>query len=105
MGRCCAAQAHRAAIDHESGLARSAANRHRHAATGELTMKPFRLFLSACLVTGTLSSCRDAQTEKEVTTRTSTGDAAVSMSGDSADKRGMALVRVINAVPGQARLV
>jgi hypothetical protein len=57
------------------------------------------------VVTAFVAACRDAQTDKEVTTRTSTGDAAVSMSGDSADKRGMALVRVINAVPGQNRLV
>lgn len=52
-----------------------------------------------------LGGCRDAQTEKEVTTRTSTGDAAVSMSGDSADKRGVALVRVINAVPESPHIV
>lgn len=45
-------------------------------------------------------ACRDAQTEKEVTTRTSGGEASLSMSGDSADKRGVALVRVVNAVPG-----
>jgi hypothetical protein len=68
-------------------------------------MKTIRLFLSAFVVTAAVSACRDAQTDKEVTTRTSTGDAAVSMSGDSADKRGMALVRVVNAVPGQNRLV
>ena len=49
-------------------------------------------------------SCRDAQTDNEVTTRTSTGEAAVSMSGDSADKRGMALVRVVNAVPTDNKL-
>ncbi|MBC7894348.1 MAG: DUF4397 domain-containing protein [Cytophagaceae bacterium] len=47
-----------------------------------------------------LSACsRDAQTEQEVTTRTSGGEASTSMSGDSADKRGEALVRVVNAVP------
>lgn len=46
------------------------------------------------------SACsRDAQTEQEVTTRTSAGEASTSMSGDSADKRGEALVRVVNAVP------
>jgi hypothetical protein len=50
-------------------------------------------------------ACRDAQTDAEVTTRTSTGEAAVSMSGDSADKRGVALVRVVNAVPNAAKLV
>ena len=51
-----------------------------------------------------LAAC-ESQTDKEVTTRTSKGEAAVSMSGDSADKRGVALVRVVNAVPGQSRLV
>ena len=60
---------------------------------------------SAIAVAALFSACRDAQTDKEVTTRTSTGEAAVSISGDSADKRGIALVRVVNAVPGQARLV
>lgn len=55
--------------------------------------------------TALLAGCRDAQTEKEVTTRTATGEAATSMSGDSADKRGMALVRVVNAVPTQSTLI
>ena len=55
--------------------------------------------------TALLAACRDAQTEKEVTTRTATGEAATSMSGDSADKRGMALVRVVNAVPTQSTLI
>ena len=52
-----------------------------------------------------LGACRDVQTEKEVATRSSTGEAAVSMSGDSADKRGVALVRVVNAVSGASGLV
>ena len=68
-------------------------------------MKPVGVFTSVIAVAALLTACREAQTDKEVTTRTSAGDAAVSMSGDSADKRGMALVRVVNAVPGQARLV
>lgn len=55
--------------------------------------------------TALLSACREAQTEKDVTTRTSTGEADVSMSGDSADKRGMALVRVVNTVPTTKRLI
>ena len=33
------------------------------------------------------------------TTQTATGEVATSISGDSADKRGMALVRVVNAAP------
>jgi len=55
--------------------------------------------------TALLAACRDAQTEKDVTTRTANGEAATSMSGDSADKRGMALVRVVNAVPTQNTLI
>ena len=68
-------------------------------------MKPAGAIMGAIAAAAFLTACRDAQTDKEVTTRTSTGDASVSMSGDSADKRGVALVRVVNAVPGQARLV
>jgi hypothetical protein len=56
-------------------------------------------------VVALLGGCRDAQTEKEVVTRSSTGDAAVSMSGDSADKRGVALVRFVNAAPNAPQLV
>ncbi|HEX6943178.1 MAG TPA: DUF4397 domain-containing protein [Gemmatimonadaceae bacterium] len=68
-------------------------------------MKTVGVFTSVVAVATLLTACRDAQTDKEVTTRTSGGDAAVSISGDSADKRGVALVRVVNAVPGQARLI
>jgi len=57
------------------------------------------------VATALLAACRDVQTEKEVTTRTATGEAATSMSGDSADKRGMALVRVVNAVPTENTLI
>src|SRR5687767_4123191 len=53
----------------------------------------------------TFTACNEAQTDNEVTTRTAGGDAAVSMSGDSADKRGVALVRVVNAVPTASRLI
>jgi hypothetical protein len=56
-------------------------------------------------VVALLAGCRDAQTEKEVMTRSATGEAAVSMSGDSADKRGVALVRVVNAVPNAPQLI
>ncbi len=41
----------------------------------------------------------DAQTESEVTTSMADGTVATSISGDSADARGVALVRVVNAVP------
>lgn len=68
-------------------------------------MKTLRVLASALFAAAAFAACKDAQTEKDVTTRSSTGDAAVSMSGDSADKRGVALVRVVNAVPGQNRLV
>ena len=67
-------------------------------------MSSVRVLTSALALSAFVAACRDAQTDKEVTTRTSSGDAAVSMSGDSADKRGIALVRVVNAVPGQTRL-
>jgi hypothetical protein len=52
-----------------------------------------------------LASCRDAQTEDEVATKTAGGEVATSMSGDSADKRGVALVRVVNAAPTNAALI
>ena len=68
-------------------------------------MNATRLLGGAVVLSAALAACQDVQTEKDVTTRTSTGDASVSMSGDSANKRGMALVRVVNAVPGEARLV
>lgn len=67
-------------------------------------MSSVRVLTSVLALSAFVAACRDAQTDKEVTTRTSSGDAAVSMSGDSADKRGIALVRVVNAVPGQTRL-
>ena len=51
--------------------------------------------LSVALV---VSACsKDAQTEEAVKTKTSGGEASMSISGDSADKRGQALVRVVNA--------
>jgi hypothetical protein len=65
----------------------------------------FRCAAGLCASVALFSACRDAQTDEEVTTRSSTGEAAISMSGDSADKRGMALVRVVNAVPAEAKLV
>jgi hypothetical protein len=68
-------------------------------------VKTCRVLGSAFVLVATLTARNEAQTDKEVTTRSSGGDAAVSMSGDSADKRGVALVRVVNAVPGQDRLV
>lgn len=68
-------------------------------------MKTPRVLGGAVAITAAFAACGDVQTEKDVTTRTSTGEASVSMSGDSADKRGIALVRVVNAVPGENRLI
>lgn len=68
-------------------------------------MQTLRLIGSLVAATALFTACRDAQTEKKVTTRTSTGEADVSMSGDSADKRGLALVRVVNTVPTVNRLI
>ncbi len=68
-------------------------------------MRNVRMLTATLAVSAWLTACDKAQTDKEVATRSSGGDAAVSMSGDSADKRGVALVRVVNAVPGQDRLV
>ncbi len=53
-----------------------------------------------------LAACgKDSQTEDAVTTSTADGTVATSMSGDSADARGVALVRVVNAVPDMQRLM
>jgi len=63
-------------------------------------MTPSYRTASVLLSLFALAACgRDAQTDEEVTTKTATGEAATSISGDSADKRGQALVRVVNAVP------
>jgi hypothetical protein len=51
-----------------------------------------------------VAGCRDAQTEREVTTRTSAGE-MISPSGDSADRMGVALVRVVNAAPTTDRII
>jgi hypothetical protein len=51
-----------------------------------------------------VGACRDAQTEGDVTTRTSAGE-TVSPSGDSADKRGVALIRVVNAAPTTEQVI
>lgn len=59
------------------------------------------LLTAAALITG----CRESQTDKKVTTKTSGGEAATSISGDSADKRGIALVRVVDAVAAVPKLV
>lgn len=53
-----------------------------------------------------VSACsRDAQTSKEVETGGPEMAASTSMSGDSADKRGEALVRVVNAAADSKELV
>lgn len=63
------------------------------------------LGIAAALILSTAACGKDAQTEDEVLTKTSAGEASTSISGDSADKRGQALVRVANAVPGMNGLV
>lgn len=68
-------------------------------------MRIFRLMSGLITATALLAACRDAQTEKAVETKTSAGDVSTSMSGDSADKRGLALVRVVSAVPGKTLVV
>lgn len=60
------------------------------------------LLLSAVLVT----ACgNDTQTDREVVTSMADGTVGTSMSGDSADERGVALVRIVNAVPDMQRVV
>lgn len=60
------------------------------------------LLLGAVLV----AACsNDAQTDREVVTSMADGTVATSISGDSADERGVALVRVVNAVPDMQSIV
>ncbi len=63
------------------------------------------LGIVAALIVSVAACGKDAQTDDAVLTKTSAGEASTSMSGDSADKRGQALVRVANAVPGMNGLV
>lgn len=59
------------------------------------------LLLGAVLLT----ACnKDAQTEGEVATAMADGSIDTSMSGDAADQRGLALVRVVNAAPDARQL-
>ncbi len=51
-----------------------------------------------------LVACKGAQSDAAVATATSEGDASMSVSGDVADERGQALVRVVNAVAGSKGL-
>lgn len=60
------------------------------------TIRSSTIFIAALFIAG---CAKDAQTEREVTTQTANGEASTSISGDSADTRGEALVRVVNAVP------
>lgn len=55
--------------------------------------------LAALVVSLGACGTKEAQTDEQVQTKTSAGEASTSISGDSADKRGQALVRVVNAVP------
>jgi hypothetical protein len=52
-----------------------------------------------------LSACgKDATSDQAMATKTSTGDTTTSISAATADQKGVALVRVVNAVPGSAAL-
>ncbi len=61
------------------------------------TMTALALVIAAC--------GRDAQTDGEVATEGPDGMMSSSVSGDSADKAGMAMVRVVNAAAGSQDLV
>jgi hypothetical protein len=63
---------------------------------------------SHVLLVGTVfvAACgRDTQTDRDVVTSMADGTVATSISGDSADERGVALVRVVTAVPDMQRVV
>src|SRR4030095_14346194 len=79
--------------------------RYQRFSTRRPEMRISRLIGGLFTATALLAACRDAQTEKKVATETSGGDVKTSMSGDSADKRGVALVRVVSAVPGKTLIV
>lgn len=65
-----------------------------------------RATTSLCAAAALFAACnRDSQTEGEVTTRTGAGEVGTSISGDSAAKRGQALVRIVNAAPTTQGLV
>jgi hypothetical protein len=58
----------------------------------------YRAAIALAVAALSLAGCnRDAQTEGKVTTKAGAGEVSTSVSGDSADKRGEALVRVVNA--------
>ncbi len=65
------------------------------------TIRTPMFLLGAVLVT---ACSTDSQTEEEVVTSMADGTVATSMSGDAANERGVALVRVVNAVPDLQRL-
>ncbi len=66
----------------------------------KLIRTPVVLFGAAMMV-----ACGgDAQTEGEVTTEMADGTVATSMSGDAADERNVALLRVVNAAPDLGEL-
>jgi hypothetical protein len=53
----------------------------------------------------TQACSKDAQTDKAVETKMENGEMTASISGDSADKNGVALVRIVNAVPNSKELM
>jgi hypothetical protein len=55
--------------------------------------------LAFATIIATQACAKESQTDQPVETRTADGQLSASISGDSADKRGVALVRVLNAAP------
>jgi hypothetical protein len=53
--------------------------------------------LAIAAMIATQACAKESQTDKAVETKTADGQLSASISGDSADKRGVALVRVVNA--------
>ena len=53
--------------------------------------------LAFATIIATQACAKESQTDKPVETKTADGQLSASISGDSADKRGVALVRVVNA--------
>ncbi len=66
--------------------------------------RPLKILVSLTTVALVSACSNDSQTESDVVTSTADGSVETSMSGDAADERGVALVRIVNAVPDMQRL-
>jgi len=60
--------------------------------------------LAVVTVLATQACAKESQTDRAVETKTADGQLSASISGDSADKRDVALIRVVNAVPASKDL-